>query len=98
MVVNDDLIVCNSIYHISVLNHNILKLVSRLLKLMDLFIKCHDLIKEEGRRSGLGRGEAWFDMLTIIFGDTSKFFEGHVLNKLPSTGGGFEELNMFLRT
>ena len=94
MVFNDDLIVRKPIQHISVLNHNILKFVICLLKLIDSLIKGHDMIEEGGRKSGLRRGEVWFDMLTIFFGYTYKFFVDHILDKFSDTSGNFEELNV----
>jgi len=39
----------------------------------------------------LDRVESRFDMLAIFFGYLCKFFG----DKLPSTSGGYEELNMF---
>ena len=93
-VVNDGLIVGNPIEYIRMLNQNILQLVNRLLKFIYLLIECHDMIKERGKRSGLRGGEAWFDMWTIAFASTSKFFGVHILNEFPGIRGSFKELNM----
>jgi len=54
-VVNDSLIMSNPIKDISVLNHDIFKLVDWFLQLIDLFIKSEDMVKERGRRGDLRR-------------------------------------------
>lgn len=76
------------------LNHNILKFVGRLLKLIDPFIEVQDVIEETGRRSGLGGGETRFNMLTKLFGSTHKLFLSHVLYKSPVNRYSLEELNV----
>ena len=80
MIMEDDLVMSNAIYHISVLHHDMLELVYSFLKIIGVLIKHENLINNGGIWSRFGRCEAWFHMLAELFRDTILLSLSHILN------------------